>query len=105
MVSMSDERKERNILKLILTVRFPCATLDMGHPICTPLGSAVHGIDGVISALLRFLHYPIHSHQHQIFHHNELFLLGHALILRFLFCSVLINGNGHADRMNIFRLL
>jgi hypothetical protein len=28
---MSDELKERNILKLILIVRFACATLDMGH--------------------------------------------------------------------------
>jgi hypothetical protein len=33
MVSMSDEIKERKILKLILIVRFACATLDMGHPI------------------------------------------------------------------------
>jgi hypothetical protein len=33
MVSMSDELKERNILKLILIVRFACATLDVGHPI------------------------------------------------------------------------
>jgi hypothetical protein len=33
MVSMSDERKERNILKLILIVRFACATLHVGHPI------------------------------------------------------------------------
>jgi hypothetical protein len=33
-VNMSDELKERNILKLILIVRFACATLDMGHPIC-----------------------------------------------------------------------
>jgi hypothetical protein len=32
MVSMSDELKERNILKLILIVRFACATLDVGHP-------------------------------------------------------------------------
>jgi hypothetical protein len=30
---MSDELKERNILKVILVVRFACATLDMGHPI------------------------------------------------------------------------
>jgi hypothetical protein len=29
---MSDELKERNILKLILIVRFACATLDVGHP-------------------------------------------------------------------------
>jgi hypothetical protein len=33
MVSMSDELKERNILKSILIVRFACATLDVGHPI------------------------------------------------------------------------
>jgi hypothetical protein len=30
---MSDELKEHNILKLILIVRFACATLDVGHPI------------------------------------------------------------------------
>jgi hypothetical protein len=30
---MLDEPKERNILKLILIVRFACATLDAGHPI------------------------------------------------------------------------
>jgi hypothetical protein len=33
MVSLSDELKERNILKLILIVRFACATFDVGHPI------------------------------------------------------------------------
>jgi hypothetical protein len=33
MVSMSDELKERNILKLILIVRFACATLAVGHRI------------------------------------------------------------------------
>jgi hypothetical protein len=33
MVSMLDELKERNILKLILIMRFACATLDVGHPI------------------------------------------------------------------------
>jgi hypothetical protein len=33
MVSMSNELKERNILKLVLIVRFACATLDVGHPI------------------------------------------------------------------------
>jgi hypothetical protein len=33
MVSMSDELKEHNILKLILIVRFACATLDVGRPI------------------------------------------------------------------------
>jgi hypothetical protein len=32
MVSMSDELKERNILKLILIMRFACATLDVGRP-------------------------------------------------------------------------
>jgi hypothetical protein len=32
-VSMSDELKERNILKLMLIVRFACAILDVGHPI------------------------------------------------------------------------
>jgi hypothetical protein len=36
MVSMSDELKERNILKLILIMRFTCATLDVGHPISGP---------------------------------------------------------------------
>jgi hypothetical protein len=33
MMSLSEELKERNILKLILIVRFACATLDVGHPI------------------------------------------------------------------------
>jgi hypothetical protein len=33
MVSMSDELKESNILKLILILRFAGATLDVGHPI------------------------------------------------------------------------
>jgi hypothetical protein len=33
MVSMLDELKERNIVKLILIVRFALATLDVGHPI------------------------------------------------------------------------
>jgi hypothetical protein len=32
-VSISDELKERNILKLILIVRFACATFDVGYPI------------------------------------------------------------------------
>jgi hypothetical protein len=42
MVSMSDELKERNILKLILIVRFACDILDVGHPICLePLLKAV----------------------------------------------------------------
>jgi hypothetical protein len=31
---MLDELKERNILKLILMVRFAFATLDVGRPIC-----------------------------------------------------------------------
>jgi hypothetical protein len=30
---MSDELKEHNISKLMLIVRFACATLDVGHPI------------------------------------------------------------------------
>jgi hypothetical protein len=30
---MSDELKERNLLKLIVIARFACATLDVGHPI------------------------------------------------------------------------
>jgi hypothetical protein len=33
MVSMSDELKERNILKLTLIVRFACAARDVEHPI------------------------------------------------------------------------
>jgi hypothetical protein len=33
MVSMSDELKECNVLKLILIVRLACATLDVGHSI------------------------------------------------------------------------
>jgi hypothetical protein len=33
MVSMSGEPQERNILKLILIVRFACATLNVGYPI------------------------------------------------------------------------
>jgi hypothetical protein len=41
MVSMSDELKERNKLKLILIVRFACATLDVGHPIPTKSGLQV----------------------------------------------------------------
>jgi hypothetical protein len=32
MVSMSDELKEHNILKLIFIVKFACAILDVGHP-------------------------------------------------------------------------
>jgi hypothetical protein len=32
---MSDELKERNILKLILIVRFTCATLDVGYLLAT----------------------------------------------------------------------
>jgi hypothetical protein len=31
---MSNERKERNRLKLILIMRFACTSLDVGHPIC-----------------------------------------------------------------------
>jgi hypothetical protein len=33
MANLLDELKERNLLKLILIVRFTCATLDVGHPI------------------------------------------------------------------------
>jgi hypothetical protein len=33
MVSMSDALKERNILKLILIVRFACVILDVGPPL------------------------------------------------------------------------
>jgi hypothetical protein len=33
MVNMSDELQERNILKLILIMRFACVTFDVGHPI------------------------------------------------------------------------
>jgi hypothetical protein len=36
-MNMSDKLKERNILKLILIVRFACATLDVGHPIGPPM--------------------------------------------------------------------
>jgi hypothetical protein len=32
-VGISDELKEPNILKLILIVRFACATFGVGHPI------------------------------------------------------------------------
>jgi hypothetical protein len=32
-MSMSDELKEGNLSKLILIVRFACATLNVGHPI------------------------------------------------------------------------
>jgi hypothetical protein len=39
-VSMLDELKEGNILKLILIVRFSCATLDVGHPILTLPGDS-----------------------------------------------------------------
>jgi hypothetical protein len=34
---MSNELKERKILKLILIMRFVCATLDVGHPIFPPI--------------------------------------------------------------------
>jgi hypothetical protein len=40
---MSDELKERNILKLILIARFACARLDVKHPI--------FGISGMLKAL------------------------------------------------------
>jgi hypothetical protein len=40
---MSGERKERNMLKLILIMRFACATLDVGHPITKSSGTRLHG--------------------------------------------------------------
>jgi hypothetical protein len=39
MVNMSYKLKERNILKLILIVRFACAILDVGHPIRTAVNN------------------------------------------------------------------
>jgi hypothetical protein len=41
MVSMSDELKERTLLKLILIVRFACAPLDAGHPIILTIGTSL----------------------------------------------------------------
>jgi hypothetical protein len=38
---MSDELKERQILKLILIVRFACATLDVGHTLAFILGTQI----------------------------------------------------------------
>jgi hypothetical protein len=52
---MSDELKERNILKLILIVRFACAPLDMGHPIyesvCRQLNDEIT-MENVVDQLL-----------------------------------------------------
>jgi hypothetical protein len=48
---MSDELKEHNILKLILIMRFACATIDVGHPIYRA-GSLVAEVEpGLISDL------------------------------------------------------
>jgi hypothetical protein len=38
---MSDELKERNILKLILIARFACVTLDVGHSIDGERGTKI----------------------------------------------------------------
>jgi hypothetical protein len=43
MVNMSDELKERNILKLIFILRFACATVDVGHRIGITLAEAMTG--------------------------------------------------------------
>jgi hypothetical protein len=40
MASVSDELKEFNILKLILIVRFACATLNIRHPIFISAGDS-----------------------------------------------------------------
>jgi hypothetical protein len=48
MVSISDELKEGNILKLILIVRFSCATLDVGHPMA-PLPFGMNSLPALIS--------------------------------------------------------
>jgi hypothetical protein len=55
-MSMPDELKECNILKLILIVRFACATLDVEHPMSLPsnLGSCC-GRDSVIISSLNVL--------------------------------------------------
>jgi hypothetical protein len=41
MVGMWDELKERNILKLILIVRFACATLDVEHLIYSAMSDSL----------------------------------------------------------------
>jgi hypothetical protein len=51
-MSISDELTECNILKLILIVRFACATLDVGYPMKKKLQSAcVTDRDSVISTI------------------------------------------------------
>jgi Ca2+-transporting ATPase len=52
---MSDELKERNILKLILVVRFACATLDVGHPIY----AVPEGLPLAVTLSLRFCMKPM----------------------------------------------
>jgi hypothetical protein len=49
MVSMSDELKERNILPLILIVRFACATLDVGHCIRQNYSDKIHLLSSRLS--------------------------------------------------------
>jgi hypothetical protein len=49
MVKMLDELKERNILKLILIVRFACATLDVEHFIFLISNDAQIATSSVIS--------------------------------------------------------
>jgi hypothetical protein len=66
---MSDELRERKILKLILIVRFACATLDVGRPILIRRFSPIivapgllrdASLDGItLSVPLRFT--PIYS--------------------------------------------
>jgi hypothetical protein len=53
---MSDELKERNILKLILIVRFACVTLDVGHPI-HPLRLG-YDVKGVLHLKCHFQAHP-----------------------------------------------
>jgi hypothetical protein len=48
-VSISDELKERNILKLILVVRFACATLDVGHPTYGDEKNLLQNMDGTVA--------------------------------------------------------
>jgi hypothetical protein len=80
MVSMSDELKECNILKLILLVRFACATLDVEHPIyCKSLSLISFETDPELT--------PIESHAFSycpslksvIFPQNVQFIDGSAL--------------------------
>jgi hypothetical protein len=57
---MSDELKERNTLKLILIVRFACATLDVGHPIYVDVkrrlsGHSFDDADGLLGAVQKIM--------------------------------------------------